>query len=135
MKQLLFITLFFLSINAKSQNHIKDQIIGSWKVENSTIKSTDKNMLEMARSFKNAIFSFRENRDFIVTSKEKNRVINMLISSLNNEKWLFDERDKKFKIGTDKDHYTIMSIAVRVENNKAYFKIDEAELNLELVKI
>lgn len=135
MKHLLLFTIFFLSINAKSQNHIKDQIIGSWKVENVIVKSTNKDMVELSQAFKNSIFSFKRNQDFNFTAKQKNKITSMLEQMMQNQKWIFDEKRKMIKVGTAKDRYTIMGITAKIENNKAYFNLDETELNLELVKI
>ncbi len=135
MKQLFFITIFFLSLNAKSQNNLKDQIIGSWKVENVIVKSTDKNIAELSQTLKNSIFSFKKNQDFNFIPKQKTQLTSMLVQMLQNQKWIFDEKRKIIRIGTAKDHYTIMGITATIENNKAYFKLDESELNLELAKI
>lgn len=135
MKHLLFITLFFLSINAKCQTDIKNQIIGNWKVENVVVKSTNKEMTELSQAFKNSIFSFKKNQDFNFTPKQKTELTSMFVEMLQNQKWIFDEKRKSIRIGTAKDRYTIMGITPKIENNKAYFKLDESELNLELVKI
>jgi hypothetical protein len=134
MKQLFFITILFLSINAKSQTY-KEQIIGNWKVENATIKSDNKNIKDFAQSFKNSLFSFKVNQDFIFTSTEKNQLIDMLKQHLKNTKWVFDERAEVYKIGTKQDHYNIMILIAKIEGNKAHFSIKESDINLELVKI
>jgi len=135
MKQLIFITIFFLSISAKSQTDIKDQIIGNWKVENVIVKSTNKEMVELSQAFKNSIFSFTKNQDFNFTPKQKTKLTSMFTEMLQNNKWIYDEKRKSIRIGTTKDHYTIMGITAKIENNKAYFRLEESELNLELVKI
>jgi hypothetical protein len=57
MKQLIFITIFFVSLSVKSQTAVKDQIIGNWKVENVIVKSTNKEMVELSQAFRNSIFS------------------------------------------------------------------------------
>ena len=121
MKHLLLFTILFLSINAKSQNHIKDQIIGSWKVENVIVKSTNKDMVELSQAFKNSVFSFKKNQDFNFTAKQKNKITSMLEQMMQNQKWIFDEKRKMIKVGTAKDRYTIMGITAKIENNKAYF--------------
>jgi hypothetical protein len=135
MKQLLFIALLFLSLNAKSQTAIKDQIIGNWKVENVIVKSTNNEMKELSKVFKNSIFSFKKNQDFNFTANQKTQLTSMFEQMLQNQKWIFDEKRKIIKIGTVKSGYNIMGITVKIENNKAYFNFDETELNLELIKI
>jgi hypothetical protein len=135
MKQLILIALFFLSFNAKSQTAIKDLLIGNWKVENVIVKSTNKEMIELSKAFKNSIFSFKKNQDFNFTPKQKTKLTSMFEEMLQNKKWIYDEKRKSIRIGTAKDRYTIMGITPKIESNKAYFKLDESELNLELVKI
>ncbi|PXY43364.1 hypothetical protein [Flavobacterium hydrophilum] len=135
MKQLLFVTFFFLSLNAKSQTAIQDQIIGSWKVENVVVKSNNKEMIELSQAFKNSVLSFKKNQDFNFTSSQKTKLISMFTQMLQNQKWIFDEKRNMIKIGTFKDRYTIMGITAKIENKKACFRLDETELNLELVKI
>jgi phosphopentomutase len=135
MKQLIFITIFFVSLSVKSQTAVKDQIIGNWKVENVIVKSTNKEMVELSQAFRNSIFSFTKNQDFNFTPKQKKKLTAMLTEMLQNQKWIFDEKKKSIRIGKANDHYTIMGITAKIENNKAYFKLEESELNLQLVKI
>ncbi|GGF24771.1 hypothetical protein [Flavobacterium limi] len=135
MRQLLCVTIFLLSINAISQTDIKNQIIGSWKVENVLTKSNNKEMAELSQAFKNSIFLFKQNQDFNFTASQKSQFTSMLTQMLQNQKWLFDKKRNIIKIGTAKDRYTIMGITPKIENNKAFFSLDESGLNLVLVKI
>ncbi|HQK40273.1 MAG TPA: hypothetical protein PLO52_09190, partial [Flavobacterium alvei] len=89
MKYLISIAFLFLTINVKSQNQSKDQIVGDWKVTNVIVKSTDKNKIDLANSFKNSIFSFKPNDYFSFTSAEKSKLIMMVVEQLKNKKWLF----------------------------------------------
>jgi hypothetical protein len=133
-KNIIFLLLIF-SICVQSQNDIKKQILGSWKVENIIIESKNKNIIDFANSFKNSVFSFKENRTFIFNPKSNNQLILMFINQLKNAKWIYDEKDKKIKIGTDKDHYSTMGLSIKIENNTAFFYIDETELSFQLIRI
>ncbi|POY40866.1 hypothetical protein C3L50_05055 [Flavobacterium alvei] len=135
MKYLISIAFLFLTINVKSQNQSKDQIVGDWKVTNVIVKSTDKNKIDLANSFKNSIFSFKPNDYFSFTSAEKSKLIMMVVEQLKNKKWLFEEKSQTIRIGSAKDSYSIMFILPKIENNKASFEIGETEINLELIKI
>ncbi|WPO77059.1 hypothetical protein [Flavobacterium sp. KACC 22761] len=135
MKQLLFIILFFLSLNAKSQTSIQGQIIGNWKVEKVIVPSNSKEMTELSQAFTNSIFSFQKNQDFNFIPKQKTQLTSMFVQMLQNQKWIFDEKRKLIRIGTTKDRYSIMGITPKIEKNNAYFKLEEGEISLELIKI
>lgn len=135
MKRFLFIILFFLSINAKSQTVVKDQIIGSWKVEKAKATSDNENVKNLSVAFVNSVFTFKSNQYFLFTSNEKNQLIESMIQLLDNKKWIFDKQYDMLKIGTDKDRYHTLRMIVKIENNKAFFRLNETELDLELVKI
>jgi hypothetical protein len=135
MRYITLITFLFLSLNVKSQSNIQDQIIGSWKVINASVNSKDKNHIAVANSFKNSIFSFKSNKDFIFTTTNKGELMLMMTQQFKNQKWIFEERRQLFKIGTAAGHYTNMGIFAKIENNKAVFRIYESEIDLELVKL
>lgn len=135
MTKTFLILIFLLSFTVKSQNSTKEEIIGNWQVTNVVTKSNNKNIIDFSNSFKNAIFSFKENRDFMISFKKNTRLTLMTVKSLDNTKWLFDERDDKFKIGTHEDHYSIMALKVKIKGNRAYINLDETNLNLELIRI
>ncbi|GAA3734059.1 hypothetical protein GCM10022422_16130 [Flavobacterium ginsengisoli] len=134
MKYLLLSITFFLFLNAKGQTSIKDQIIGNWKVKNVIVKSNSKEMTELSQTFTNSIFSFQKNQNFNFIPKQKTQLTPMFVQMLQNQKWGFEEKKNLIRIGTAKDHYSIMGITPKIEKNNAVFKLEEAELSLEVVK-
>ncbi len=135
MKKKLAITLLLITFSVKSQTNIKENIIGGWRVEKVIIESKNKNIIDFGNSFYKSIFLFRENRDFSFSPEKNSELILMVVNQLKDAKWIFDDRDGKFKIGTDTDNYSTMSIEIKIENDKAYFHFDETDLNLELIRI
>ncbi|PWB23088.1 hypothetical protein [Flavobacterium sp. HTF] len=92
-------------------------------------------MKELSQTFTNSIFSFQKNQDFNFIPKQKTQLTSMFAQMLQNQKWIFDEKRKLIRIGTTKDRYSIMGITPKIEKNNAYFKLEEVEISLELIKV
>ncbi len=135
MKQFFFSIIFFITLNASSQNSTKDPIVGNWKIEKAYANTTNNDMKAFAKSFTNSTFSFQANHDFIFTTNEKSQVMQIFIQQFKNKKWLFDKTTKKYRIGDNKDRFTSMAITAKFENDKAFIELDETEMKMELVKM
>lgn len=135
MKNYLFIlSILMFSNNIVSQEITQKSIIGKWKVINVLKKIDNPNLKDIVKSFNTALFEFKENSDFKLTTTDNSKLFSMLTNMTNNSKWKLNKNDYVINVGNQSDGYNILKIIVVEVNGKIIFHLSETELDLEVQK-
>lgn len=113
------------------------KLIGKWSVDKILTKPiAPEKVKPLIDSFEKAIFNFKENKDFELTTTNSSELFEMLISEgLINTKWNLAIDQQLIEIGSEKDEFSIMGIFVKMENEKVIFYLDETGLTFLMKKI
>jgi hypothetical protein len=135
MKKYLFAFAILLFTNHLiAQKYTEKDIVGKWKVIKISKKIENPNLNDIVKSFKSAIFEFKENSDFKITTSDKTKLFTMLTDMTNNAKWKLNHNKFAISVGNESNGYNILKIIVVEVNNKFIFHLSETELDLEVVK-
>ena len=135
MKKYLFILSILLFSNlVTSQEITQKNIIGKWKVIKVLKKIDNPNLTDIVKSFSTAIFEFKENSDFKLTTSDNSKLFSMVTNMTNYSKWKLNKNKFVINIGNQSDGYNILKIIVTEVNNKTIFHMSETELDLEVQK-
>lgn len=129
---LVFIFLFF-SNYLTAQKYTDKDIVGKWKVVKVKSEINNPNLKEIINGFENAVFEFKENYNFRITTSSPSKTFSMLSAMANLSKWQLNANQYSIVVG-DKSNGTIMKIIVFTVDDKTIFHLDESELNLEVQK-
>ena len=136
MKNYLFIlSILLFSSNIVSQEITQKSIIGKWKVINVLKKIDNPNLKDILKSFNTALFEFKDNSDFKLTTTDNSKLFSMLTNMTNNSKWKLNKNDYVINVGNQSDGYNILKIIVVEVNGKIIFHLSETELDLEVQKV
>ncbi|MDI1304711.1 MAG: DUF5004 domain-containing protein [bacterium] len=136
MKKYLFIlSILLFSNHIISQEITQENIIGKWKVIKVLKKIENPNLKDITKSFNTAIFEFKENSDFKLTTADNSKLFSMFTNMTNNSKWKLNKNNYVISIGNQSDGYNILKIIVAEVNGKIIFHLSETELDLEVQKV
>lgn len=136
MKKYLFIlSILLFSNHIISQEITQEKIIGKWKVIKVLKKIENPNLKDIVKSFNTAIFEFKENSDFKLTTADNSKLFSMFTNMTNNSKWKLNKNNYVISIGIQSDGYNILKIIVAEVNGKIIFHLSETELDLEVQKV
>lgn len=136
MKKYLFIlSILLFSNHIVSQEITQKNIIGKWKVIKVLKKIENPNLKDIVKSFNTAIFEFKENSDFKLTTADNSKLFSMFTNMTNNSKWKLNKNNYVISIGNQSDGYNILKIIVAEVNGKIIFHLSETELDLEVQKV
>jgi len=136
MKKYLFIlTILLFSNHIISQEITQKNIIGKWKVIKVLKKIDNPNLKDIVKSFNTAIFEFKENSDFKLTTADNSKLFSMITNMTNNSKWKLNKNNYVLNIGNQSDGYNILKIIVAEVDGKIIFHLSETELDLEVQKM
>jgi hypothetical protein len=136
MKKYLFIlSILLFSNHIVSQEITQENIIGKWKVIKVLKKIENPNLKDIVKSFNTAIFEFKENSDFKLTTADNSKLFSMFTNMTNNSKWKLNKNNYVISIGNQSDGYNILKIIVAEVNGKIIFHLSETELDLEVQKV
>ncbi|RYJ52378.1 hypothetical protein DR871_009130 [Flavobacterium petrolei] len=136
MKKYLFIlSILLFSNHIISQEITQENIIGKWKVIKVLKKIENPNLKDIVKSFNTAIFEFKENSDFKLTTADNSKLFSMFTNMTNNSKWKLNKNNYVISIGNQSDGYNILKIIVAEVNGKIIFHLSETELDLEVQKV
>ncbi|MDI5889264.1 DUF5004 domain-containing protein [Flavobacterium yafengii] len=136
MKKYLFIlSILFLSNHIISQEITQKSIIGKWKVIKVSKKIDNPNLKDIVKSFNSAIFEFKGDSNFKLTTADNSKLFSMITNMTNNSKWKLNKNNYVINIGNQSDGYNILKIIAAEVNGKVIFHLSETELDLEVQKI
>jgi hypothetical protein len=98
-------------------------------------KIENPNLKDIVKSFNTAIFEFKENSDFKLTTADNSKLFSMFTNMTNNSKWKLNKNNYVISIGNQSDGYNILKIIVAEVNGKIIFHLSETELDLEVQKV
>ena len=133
MKIFFFILLFFNHII--SQEITQKDVIGKWKVVRVLNKIDNPNLKDIVKSFSSAIFEFKEDSNFKLTTTDNSKLFSMVKNMTNNSRWKLNKSNHVINIGNQFDGYNILKIIIAEVNGKIIFHLSETELDLEVQKI
>ncbi|MEN0007998.1 hypothetical protein [Flavobacterium nitrogenifigens] len=134
---LLFLAFLFSFISMHSQTIDDAFIIGKWKAKKATmIKNGDKpETKEYVDGFQKATFSFNADHTFSFENKSDAKTMVMLAKMFNDKnKWIFDQKAMKIKIGKKGDGYSVASFSVTLKKDKIIFLVEETDIELVMKK-
>jgi hypothetical protein len=138
-KNIILILILFSSISY-GQTLNKENVIGTWKVENITgdfpkmPAEQQKKMDALKTAFMKSTFEFKENNRFnfnIEFMKELDEMMKNVHWKLNSNKTGIIIQEWKDK---DTDKYQLMGIQISERNGKVYFVMTESPFVLEMKK-
>jgi len=132
---LIILSILMFSNNIVSQEINQKSIIGKWKVINVLKKIDNPNLKDIVKSFNTALFEFKENSDFKLTTTDNSKLFSMLTNMTNNSRWKLNKNDYVINVGNQSDGYNILKIIVVEVNGKIIFHLSETELDLEVQKV
>jgi hypothetical protein len=136
MKKYLFIvSILLFSNHIISQEITQKNITGKWKVIKVLKKIDNPNLKDIVKSFDTAIFEFKENSDFKLTTADNSKLFSMITNMTNNSKWKLNKNNYVINVGNQSDGYNILKIIVVEVNGKIIFHLSETELDLEVQKV
>lgn len=129
----LFLFFLFLSTQAFSQEISAEKMYGKWKVQKNWTPKSDPKLKDIIAGFDDATFTFYENGNFVLQSKNTSQIFLMTLNMLKNAKWKFDQKRQMIKLGNQKDYFSIMGIGVKEIEGKIFFLINETPIKLEMI--
>lgn len=99
----------------------KEDLIGTWKVTNIIEKFKNKNLIELVKGFEASTFIFNSDNTFHFKSTDKSRGILEFLKMMGTSNWIYDYNKNLIRIGTKKDHYTLMGFKFIQKDNKTFF--------------
>jgi hypothetical protein len=134
MKNLILIVLsLFISNTVLSQEIIKEQIYGTWKVQKNLTPKSDPKLNDIIDGFNEATFTFYENGNFVLKSTNTSKLFLMTLNMLKNAKWKLDQKRQMIQLGNQENYFSIMGIVVKERDSKTFFLINETPIELEMV--
>ncbi len=128
------IILFTLSLTAYGQSLTENQIYGNWQVNEVVEKPTNPQFESLVDGFKNATFSFTENKNFNLTTTSKSKLFGMITEMTQNTKWKYEPNQHLIRIGNEEDGYSIMGIIVKQTSKNLLFHLEESGIILKVNK-
>jgi hypothetical protein len=136
MKKYFFILVILLFSNKViSQEITQKNILGKWKVVKVLKKNENPNLKDIVKSFNTAVFEFKENSDFKLTTTDNSKLFSMITNMTNSSKWKLNSNNYVIHVGHQSDGYNILKIVVVEANGKIIFHLSETELDLEVQKV
>lgn len=117
-----------------AQNYTAQDLIGKWKVVALVKEINNPNMKDVVQGFKAAVFEFKENKDFKITTANPTQLFKMFTDMTKNAKWKWYSEKAVMHIGSDADDYSIMQIEVGIVAGKTIFHLSETGLDLVVEK-
>lgn len=109
------------------------KIYGKWKVQKNWTPKSDPKLNDLIAGFTEATFTFYENGNFVLQSKNTSQIFLMTLNMLKNAKWKFDQNRQMINLGNEKDYFSIMGIGVKEIEGKTFFLINETPIKLEMI--
>ena len=94
---------------------------------------SDPTLNDLINGFNDASFTFYENGNFVLQSSNTSKLFLMTLDMLKNAQWKLDQNRQMIKLGSEKDYFSIMGIAVQELEGKIFFLINETPIVLEMV--
>lgn len=133
-KTFLIFTFLLISNFLVAQKYTEQDLIGKWKVVAIAKKIDNPNMKDLVKSFEAAVFEFKENREFKLTTANPNKLFKMVTNMTNKSKWKLNNNNFSISIGSKADGYNIMKIIVFEVDGKTIFHLFETEMDVEVMK-
>ena len=137
MKNLLFLFVFFASLNTTLGQNLDDAfVIGKWKVKKAAaLKDADKpETKELLKGFQKATYIFNTDHSFVFETKSDTKMMTQLETMFNNKKWIIDSKKKQIKVGLKKEGYSTIIFNIRFEKETIIFLIEDTEIELQMKK-
>jgi len=128
------LSILLLSNSIIAQEITQINIIGKWKVVKVLKDIDNPDLKDLIKSFNSALFEFKENEDFKLTTTAGSKLFSMVTVMTNNTKWKIDKNNSAIRVGNLSDGYSILKILVSEHNGKVIFKMSETQLDLEVQK-
>lgn len=119
-----------LDINSSADFFRKEDLIGTWKIKDVLEKSQNKYLAELIKGFEVSSLTFNQDNTFHFKSTNKSRGILEFIKMMGTSNWIYDPNKKLVKIGTKKDHYTLMGFKFIQKEGKTFFVIEDTGMKL-----
>jgi hypothetical protein len=133
-KTILIFTFLLISNLLAAQKYTEQDLVGKWKVVAIVKENDNPNMKDLLKSFGAAVFEFKENLDFKLTTSIPNKLFKMVIDMTNKSKWKLNNNKFSISIGSKADGYSIMKIMVFEVDGKTIFHLSETEMDLVVEK-
>ncbi len=133
----LLLAFLFVFATAQSQTIDETFITGKWKVKKATaLKDADKaEFKEYVDGFNKATFTFNADYSFAFETKSPSKIMTQLEKMFNaKNKWIFEKKKIRIKIGKKGDGYSVASFLVRIEKDKIIFHVEETNIELVMKK-
>lgn len=114
-----------------------EDLIGTWKITKVLEKYQNKHLTELIKGFEASSFIFNQDNTFHFKSTDKSRGILEFIKMMGSSNWIYDLNKNLIKIGTKKDHYSLMGFKFIQKDGKTFFAIEDngMKLTFEVEKI
>jgi hypothetical protein len=119
-----------LNINFSTDTLKREDLIGTWKITNVLEKSQNKYLAELIKGFEVSSFIFNQDNTFHFKSTDKSRGILEFIKIMGTSNWTYDLNKNLVKIGTKKDHYSLMFFKLIQKDGKTFFAIEDTDMKL-----
>lgn len=133
-KSLLIFTFLLISNFLVAQKYTEQDLIGKWKVVAIAKKIDNPNMKDLVKSFEAAVFEFKANQEFKLTTANPNKLFKMVTDMTNKSKWKLNNNKFSISIGSKADDYSIMKIIVFEVEGKTIFHLADTEMDVEVLK-
>lgn len=108
----------------------KEELIGTWNITNVLETSENKYLAELIKGFEVSSFTFDKDNSFHFKSRDKSRGILEFVKMMGTSSWIFDSNKNIVKVGSKKDHYTLMGFKVIKKNGKIFFALKDTGMSL-----
>ncbi|OOG71593.1 DUF4919 domain-containing protein [Flavobacterium sp. A45] len=119
-----------LDINFSTETFKKEDLIGTWKIINVLEKSQNKYLAELIKGFEVSSLIFNQDNTFHFKSTNKSRGILEFTKMMGTSNWIYDPNKNLIKIGTKKDHYSVMGFKFVQKEGKTFFVIEDTDMKL-----
>jgi hypothetical protein len=119
-----------LDINSSAPIFKKEDLIGTWKITDVLETSKNKNIVELIKGFKVSTFIFNQDNTFHFKSTDKSRGILEFLKFLGSSNWIYDTNRNLIKVGTKKDHYSLMGFKFIQKEGKTFFVVEDTGMQI-----
>lgn len=108
----------------------KEELIGTWNIKNVLETSENKYLAELIKGFEVSSFTFNKDNSFHFKSSDKSRGILEFVKTLGTSNWIYDSNKNMVRVGSKKDHFSLMGFKVIKENGKIFFAFEDTGMSL-----
>lgn len=125
--------LLVITLNVTAQDLAEKDILGSWKVKEVTQQPDNPDYAPIVEGFSKATFTFNESGDFQFSSSSESAMFSQISNMFQNIKWKYELEKQYLKMGSEADHFSILTMYVKKIDDVMHFHLNESGIKFIMI--